>query len=151
MPPAEILRDSGAVASWFPYAYPIEIAQLVFATAGVYYSIRGTYDAWQDVQYVKRSGMNGARAFVARRNLFEEAIRLVVHILMFGNGLIIVTYPPPEPGLVLPADRYFQLMVTRWVLTLTSILLTAKSFQDVRDRRYVRDILRARMDGSTRH
>lgn len=139
------------MTDWLPNAYPIELAQMLVAVVGVYYSTRGIIEAWRDLQFLEVSGLNGARSFVASRNIFEETVRLIIHLLLLFNGIIVVLYPP-GPGLVLPADRYFQMMVTRWVTTLTGLLLTAKSYRDVRDRARVRDILsqriRARQDAA---
>jgi hypothetical protein len=127
-----------------PRAYPIEIAQLMAALIGVPSSIFGTFDALQDYRVVRRLVREGLlhnaddRLFVARRNLKEEFIRLVIHVMFLVNGVVSITHAPPSPGVDVSDERYFQLYFTRTSMAIASILLMVKSLADNRDRRHLR-------------
>lgn len=134
-----------AEVRWLPHAHPIEVAQLLMSCIGCAYSLRGTREAWTDLRFVKAVGLNGARDFVARRNVYEETVRLTIHALFVVSGTVLIFYPSSDPGVVTHADRYAHGMVMRWVMLLTSLLLTLKSHRDIQDRRHLREILETQL------
>lgn len=132
-----------AAFPFLPYAYPIELLQILMSCVGLPMSIVGVREAWLDLDVVRRNGVNGTRLYTAKRNIFEEWARLAMHLALFINGCILITYPPPEPGLVLTVDRLFQLLVTRLTTTFVIAVLTYKSYRDLSDRRQIRTMMRA--------
>jgi hypothetical protein len=127
-----------SVVPFLQHAYWIELFQLVAALIGTVANVWGLLDAWKDLQFIIDNRINGRRLFAARRNAFEEKMRLLIHLLFLLNGVVSILYAPPAPGMSIPDDRYIQLVVSRAVMTAASALLTIKSLRDVRDRRHLR-------------
>jgi len=127
-----------SVVPFLQHAYWIELFQLVAALIGTFANVWGVLDSWKDLKFVVQNRVNGRRLFAAKRNLFEESIRLVIHGLFLINGIVSILYAPPAPGMTIPDDRYVQLMVARAVMTIASVLLTIKSVRDIQDRQRLR-------------
>lgn len=126
-------------AIWFlPQAYPIEVLQLVASVFGSVFNVWGVFDARRDLKFWKFTGTSLRELTVAKRNLFEELMRLIVLMLFVFNGIVSITHAPPNPGLGKDDDRYYQLFISRTVMTVASMLLAAKSMRDIRDRKRIR-------------
>jgi len=120
-----------------PMAYAVELFQFACSCIGTPLSLRGTWEAWIDRRFIKEGGINGLTLYAAKRNFREEVQRLVAHLAFLFNGWVLITTAPPAPGLVLD-DRMFQLVVTRLTCTFVILVLTAKSYSDLKDRRHLR-------------
>jgi hypothetical protein len=122
--------------SLLPHAHWIEILQLGAAVIGTCANVWGLIDAWKDL---KNPLQTQVTLFAAKRNIFEECMRLIIHVLFFINGYVSISFPPP-PGLEVTDIPYMQFMVSRVVMSLASGLLTVKSLRDLYDRKMLREL-----------
>jgi hypothetical protein len=122
----------------FPHAYPIEFFQLVVSILGVIANLWGANDAHRDLKIWKKFPHSAREVIVSKRNLFEEYMRLCILLSFVINGLVSVSFAPPNPGLEVDDPRYIQLVVARSVMMFASAMLAAKSVRDIRDRKRIR-------------
>lgn len=126
---------------FLPHAYPVEIIQFIAASVGTAASLWGTRDAWRDLRFLYLTGMNGHRLFIAKKNYFEEWMRLILHVLFLTSGLFSVLAPPPSIAAPLPTENFHQLWISRTVMAVASIILMIKSVRDNKDRKHLRSML----------
>jgi len=123
-----------------PVAYAVELIQFACSCIGTPLSLRGTWESWVDRKLIIEGGPNGPILYAARRNFREEVLRLLMHLAFLYNGWILITYAPPAPDLMVTDDRIFQLIVTRLTCAFVIIVLSLKSWSDLKDRRYLRHL-----------
>lgn len=117
------------------YAYPSEIFQLVAAIMGVVFTCWALWDAFCDYQAVLESGLNGDRKDIAQSNIEQEALRVLICLLLVVWGVISVLNPPPNP----PESEFPELEriveTGRYLVSAVTAIVMVKSALDRRDRR----------------
>lgn len=114
----------------------MEIAQVILAFAGIVFSLWALLDAVKDGVALKLSGANGARSIIANGNIWTEAERLVIHLILFFVGFASVLLPPPYAiALPVPQPELLQHTLTRIGLMIITIIKVEGALRARHERR----------------
>jgi hypothetical protein len=78
-----------------PYAYVVELVQVIVSVFGVLLLFWSVWDAVKDSTALSASKSNGTRMLIAMNNVRSEMAKFLVMIILLAAGIQSILLPPP--------------------------------------------------------
>lgn len=115
--------------------WPLDIIRCLIALCGTFFSVIETYDCVIDMRALNATGANGARRLVARCNVTNEALRLVLHVIFLGIAILAIVFPNAAICMVCTTTPTLKpMIISRLGLIFATCIVTVKSWIDRRTR-----------------